>query len=193
MSALLTTKTIHPRYQLDGYLNGGTAPWMDSTMRYAAGYAIGTGSGSGSGLAPAVTSQSVEPAPDWLARGVQAYTGLNRTDPQAVWSFQGFAFVGWHTAAQASALDGFVQAVPQDHFSVIDMGYTGSGEWRKWNDSSFFGAPSQWTTLMNFGGTNGIKGNLTHMNEIPFQVPAPGSRPPGHTIHARSADSTPTP
>ena len=23
---------------------------------------------------------------------------------------------------------------------------------------------------MNFGGTNGIKGNLTHMNEIPFQA-----------------------
>ena len=22
--------------------------------------------------------------------------------------------------------------------------------------------------LMNFGGTNGIKGNMTHMNEIPF-------------------------
>lgn len=23
---------------------------------------------------------------------------------------------------------------------------------------------------MNFGGTNGIKGNLTHMNEIPFEA-----------------------
>ena len=26
----------------------------------------------------------------------------------------------------------------------------------------------QWTALMNFGGTDGIKGNMTHMNEIPF-------------------------
>jgi hypothetical protein len=34
------------------------------------------------------------------ARGVAAYTGLNRTDAEAVWSFQGWAFVGWSTAQQ---------------------------------------------------------------------------------------------
>ena len=28
---------------------------------------------------------------------------------------------------------------------------------------------------MNFGGTNGIKGNLTHMNEIPFKAIAQGN------------------
>jgi hypothetical protein len=123
---------------------------------------------------------------------------LNRTDPAAVWSFQGFAFVGWSTAQKAGWLKGFVDAVPRDHFNVIDMGYSGNGEWRKWDDASFFGAKFVWTgaltavvlprprlaavaavvrtqscplsptALMNFGGTNGIKGNLTHMNEIPF-------------------------
>jgi hypothetical protein len=51
-------------------------------------------------------------------------------------------------------------------FNVIDMGYSGNGEWQKWNDSSFFDAKFVWTALMNFGGTNGIKGNMTHMNEV---------------------------
>ena len=72
-------------------------------------------------------------------RGVAAYTGLNRTDPEAVWSFQGFAFVGWSTAEKAGWLKGFIDAVPKDHFNVIDMGYSGNGEWHKWDDGSFFG------------------------------------------------------
>ena len=92
------------------------------------------------------------------------------TFPQAVWSFQGFAFVGWSTPEKASWLKGFVDAVPAGRFNVIDMGYSGQGEWQKFNDSSFFGAEFVWTGLMNFGGTNGIKGNLTHMNEIPFKA-----------------------
>ena len=36
------------------------------------------------------------------------------------------------------------------------MGYSGRGEWHKWNDSSFFGTKFVWTALMNFGGTNGV-------------------------------------
>ena len=57
--------------------------------------------------------------------------GLNRTDPDAVWSFQGFAFVGWSTDEKAAWLKGFIDAVPDNHFNVIDMGYSGSGEWHK--------------------------------------------------------------
>jgi len=51
--------------------------------------------------------------------------------PQAVWSFQGFAFVGWSTPEKASWLKGFVDAVPAGRFNVIDMGYSGQGEWQK--------------------------------------------------------------
>ena len=92
--------------------------------------------------------------------------------PKNRWSFQGFAFVGWSDDQKASWIKGFIDATPKDHFNVIDMGYSGQGEWKKWNQSSFFGAKFVWTGLMNFGGSNGVKGNLTHMNEIPFQVSA---------------------
>ncbi len=43
-------------------------------------------------------------------------------------------------------------------FVVIDMSVDGSGEWTKWGNASFFGAPFIWTTLHDFGGTDGMKG-----------------------------------
>ena len=44
-----------------------------------------------------IHAQQPMPVPDDVMsyrRGVAAYTGLNRTDPDAIWSFQGWAFIG---------------------------------------------------------------------------------------------------
>ena len=71
-------------------------------------------------------------------RGAAAYMGLNRTDPLAVWSFQGWAFIGWNTQKQASFIKGFVDATPDGKFVVIDMSVNGEGEWKKWDE--FFAA-----------------------------------------------------
>ncbi len=109
-----------------------------------------------------------DPYIDWKERGAAAFAGLNRTDPEAIWSFQGWAIVGWNTEAQGRSLKGFVDAVPAGHFVVIDMSTNGAGEWHQWNDASFFGAPFIWTSLHDFGGTDGMKGDLRRANEIPF-------------------------
>jgi alpha-N-acetylglucosaminidase len=79
----------------------------------------------------------------------------------------------WNTAEQASSFRGFVDAVPQGKFVVIDMSVDGAGEWKKWNNASFFGAPFIWTTLHDFGGTDGMKGNMSRINQIPFDGMAP--------------------
>jgi alpha-N-acetylglucosaminidase len=50
----------------------------------------------------------------------------------------------------------------------MDMSPNGSGEWKQWNNVSFFGAPFVWTTVHNFGGTNGMKGDFSVVNRIPF-------------------------
>eukprot|EP00440_Ansanella_granifera_P043240 gb/GFBE01046875.1/.p1 GENE.gb/GFBE01046875.1/~~gb/GFBE01046875.1/.p1 ORF type:complete len:807 (+),score=163.64 gb/GFBE01046875.1/:1-2421(+) len=134
-------------YQLDGYFNGGTAPWLSMEE-------------------PSMSGPAVDPA--WYARGVAAYESLNRTDPDAIWSFQGFAFEFWKDTPQtASWLRGFVEAVPPGRFNIIDMDYT-FGEWQKWNNSAFFGAKFIWTALHNFGANDGLKGNLSRVNEMPF-------------------------
>lgn len=95
-------------YQLDGYLNGGTAPWMDiSSYDDLRQDPLVPRLRSANTLLPVATQparSSVHGDPAWKARGVAAYTGLNRTDPAAVWSFQGFAFVGWSTDEKAAWL-----------------------------------------------------------------------------------------
>jgi hypothetical protein len=50
-----------------------------------------------------------------------------------------------------------VDATPPGKFSVVDMSTNGEGEWKKWNNASFFGANFVWTSLHDFGGTDGIK------------------------------------
>jgi hypothetical protein len=48
-----------------------------------------------------------------------------------MWSFQGWAFVGWKSVKQASFLKGFIEATPKGKFVVIDMSVHGEGEWQK--------------------------------------------------------------
>ena len=62
-------------YQLDGYFNGGTAPWLAHVR-----------DGPSKATAADVSAASVEfiqPDSLWLARGAAAYRGMNRTDPKA--------------------------------------------------------------------------------------------------------------
>ena len=150
-------------WQLDGYFNGGTAPWYTSERRLYQGGTLQHGSTSDLDELPDL--------PDWRERGVQAYTGLNRTDPEAIWSFQGWAFGGWKTQKEASSLKSFIDATPDGKFNIIDMSVNGEGEWKKWNNASFWGAHFVWTTLHDFGGTDGLKGQLSHINKIPFSAP----------------------
>jgi hypothetical protein len=46
-------------------------------------------------------------------QGVAAYTGLNRTDPDAIWSFQGWAIVGWKSDVQRNSVKSFIDATPK--------------------------------------------------------------------------------
>jgi hypothetical protein len=55
----------------------------------------------------------------------------------------------------------------------MDMSVNGEGEWEKFDRASFYGAPFIWTTLHDFGGTDGMKGNLEQINRIPFDGLAP--------------------
>jgi hypothetical protein len=114
----------------------------------------------------------------WTLRGAAAYAGVSRTDPDAIWSFQGWAFIGWSSDEKAHWLKGFIDAVPVGKFVVIDMSTNGDGEWKKWNNAAFWSAEFIWTTLHDFGGTDGLKGNLTRINEIPFPALEPEAKAP---------------
>eukprot|EP00658_Telonema_sp_P-2_P047919 TRINITY_DN3647_c0_g1_i2.p1 TRINITY_DN3647_c0_g1~~TRINITY_DN3647_c0_g1_i2.p1 ORF type:complete len:691 (+),score=111.68 TRINITY_DN3647_c0_g1_i2:158-2230(+) len=211
-------------YQLDGYFNGGTAPWYvrapvdcvwsteasdtylpgcdeqcksvqdlaQAKQACAADLGCGgitakgstgpwqlrsgsSGQHSSTGEVSWSITNTLECHPlrddgSWFQRGAAAYQGLNRTDPQAIWSFQGWAFVGWNSREQAVSLKSFIDATPPGKFNVIDMSVNGDGEWKKWDNSSFWGANFVWTTLHDFGGTDGLKGRLDRINQIPFDA-----------------------
>ncbi|CAK0830816.1 unnamed protein product, partial [Prorocentrum cordatum] len=167
-------------YQLDGYFNGGTAPWLSGPREHAA---------------PAGSEDEVPVDPSWFERGAAAFRGLNSTDPAAVWSFQGFAFEYWKDPRQASYLKGFVSAVPAGRFSIVDMDY-GSGEWQKFSDwwngtAPFFGAQFIWTALHNFGGTDGLKGDLRKVNAMPFAALEAGGNVWGTGFTGEGIDQNP--
>ena len=75
-----------------------------------------------------------------------------------------------HCPPQASQFEAFVRAAPQGRFVVIDMSEDGKGFWKKWDDASFFGAPFIWTTLHDFGGNVGIKGNVSQINQVRSRI-----------------------
>ncbi|KAL3940807.1 MAG: hypothetical protein SGBAC_004723 [Bacillariaceae sp.] len=158
MQKLLNAFGTDHWYQLDGYFNGGTAPWMMKDPRNIDSREYDDAS-----------TKVVSHNEDWFRRGTAAFESLNRTDPKAIWSFQGFAFIGWDSADQAEAVKGFVDAVPKDRLVILDMSYSGLGEWTKFNNASFFDAPFVWTTLHNFGGTDGIKGDINRVNHFPHE------------------------
>eukprot|EP00939_MAST-03C_sp_MAST-3C-sp1_P001224 g1224.t1 len=152
-------------YQLDGYFDGGTAPWL-APLR---GSIV-----DDEAPQTATIDDNDQPPPfdaSWFARGEAAYAGLNRTDALAMWSYQGWAFVGWKSEEQASHLKAFIDATPRGKFVVIDMSTDGDGEWKMWNQSAFWDAKFVWTSLHDFGGTDGLKGDLSHANAIPFEGP----------------------
>lgn len=152
-------------YQLDGYFDGGVAPWMSTNNAHAK---------QERKLGHIDKIRRDEMA---YRRATSAYQGLNRTDPNAIWSYQGWQIIGWESEAEAATFKGFAESAPQGRFVVIDMSTHGEGQWKQFNNSAFFGVQFVWTTLHDFGGTDGLKGNLGQINRIPFDAP-----PSAHVI-----------
>lgn len=112
---------------------------------------------------------AVRPDPTWTRRAAAAYAGLNRTDPDAIWSYQGFAFAEWSGRQQGGDLRGFVEGVPPGKFVIIDMTIDGAGEFSQWNSQkSYWGIPFIQTAIHDMGGNDGMKGNISALNLIPF-------------------------
>jgi alpha-N-acetylglucosaminidase len=95
-----------------------------------------------------------------------AYTAMNRTDPQAIWYYQ-----GWILGGQYSYIKGLTEAVRPGQLVISDMWCEGGGGiWKADNDFSFFNAPFIWGVLHNFGGNVGMWGDVSSLNSGPFDA-----------------------
>ena len=197
-------------YQLDGYFNGGTAPWYSSNPTATApmpeirqGAAGGDGAMAGDARMASMSADGdidgggrtlssptpppPPPDPSWAARGQKAWDSLSNTDPDAIWSYQGWAIL--NAEKSRGMIEAFVGAVPAGRFNVIDMAFDGRGEWDDWVKPGagaasagqttaplpFFGANFIWTSLHTFGGMDSVRGNLSRANDIPFRALHAGS------------------
>jgi hypothetical protein len=63
-------------------------------------------------------------------------------------------------------------------------------EWQKWG-ANYWGANFVWTTLHDFGGTDGLKGKLSQINEIPFAAVEAGANVWGTGFTPEGIDQNP--
>ena len=101
----------------------------------------------------------------------------------SAWLCCSWAIVDWDSAEQASDFHGFVASAPQGKFLVIDMSVNGEGQWRQWDNASFFGSNFVWTTLHDFGGTDGMKVLRCTFHAL-SKVAALAPPPPAHVTRA---------
>eukprot|EP01052_Picozoa_sp_SAG31_P001184 SAG31_NODE_39_length_31377_cov_5.971482_15_plen_665_part_00 len=134
--------------------------------------------------------------PVWLARARGAYGAVARADgAEARWLLQGWMLLirgqGFGPSKSAirgplalSRLKAYAAAAPPGNFILMDMDRTGAGQWQKWHGD--WGLPFIWTSLHVFGGNDGIKGNLTEINDIPWAAPPLAPTPPAYDPHTQA-------
>lgn len=149
-------------YEADGYFTAGSPPWLP---RYRVDWKEREVNLTSSEADP--TSREVDPV-EKSARehAAAAYLAMNRTDPDAIWLYQ-----GWILGGDDSFTRGLTSAVEKGRLVISDMRceMPGGAEWKD-NNFSFNGAPFIWGVLHDFGGNLGMWGSLPVLNADPFEA-----------------------
>lgn len=100
---------------------------------------------------------------DYLANLSRAiYDGMARTDPQAVWVLQGWAFMYKRSFWTQPRFKAFLDAIPDDKMLVLDLFCESTPMWSR--TDAFCGKPWIWCNVQNFGGTVFLGGRLDRNN-----------------------------
>lgn len=145
-------------YQADGLFMGGNVPWEEAERATVA-------------TSP-VPADKIVADPNWKPLWEAAWRGIANTDPLAKWVYQGWQIRSWGSAEDMSRLKALFDVVPYGQWIVVDMDQYGIWRHTNWMTSNhsllpFFGAPFIWTTLMNMGGNDGMKGVVKELMALP--------------------------
>eukprot|EP01061_Rhynchopus_euleeides_P033960 TRINITY_DN5757_c0_g3_i1.p1 TRINITY_DN5757_c0_g3~~TRINITY_DN5757_c0_g3_i1.p1 ORF type:complete len:789 (+),score=233.10 TRINITY_DN5757_c0_g3_i1:42-2408(+) len=91
-----------------------------------------------------------------------AFAGMTRTDPDAKWLFQTWS---WLYGATEEYMRGWVTAIPTGRLILLDLMAEENAMWPR--TESYFGAPYLWCMLHNFGGNDGMWGDLPALSTGP--------------------------
>jgi alpha-N-acetylglucosaminidase len=100
---------------------------------------------------------------DDLSRlGRAIYDGMAKSDPQAVWVLQGWAFMYQQRFWTQPRIRAFLDPVPDERMLVLDLFCESTPMWSR--TEAFFGKPWLWCNVQNFGGTVHLGGALERNN-----------------------------
>lgn len=126
---------------------------------------------------------------DAYARATAAYTGLNRTDPDAIWVYQTWIWRGYDSS-KLPYLRGWVSAAPPGKLLLLDQTAERIPLWSMFDDWAFLNTSFIWCAMHEMGGNVGLFGNLQTLSDGPatafqyvgamrvFEIPAVAPRSP---------------
>jgi alpha-N-acetylglucosaminidase len=131
-------------YEADGFFDHSSAPWL------AAG-----------GSAP--EQVGIVPNTDGIsARAAAVFGSMVQADKNAIWVYQGWPWKGLSaTSCGKTFMQNFVAAVPKGRLVILDLDAEAFEVWRR--SESFYGASFVWAAMNDFGGTNGLFGDITNV------------------------------
>jgi len=101
---------------------------------------------------------------DALGRAI--YDGMAKTDPQAVWVLQGWAFYFQRNFWTQPRIEAVLAGVPDDRMLVLDLFCESTPMWNR--TEAFCGKPWAWCFVQNFGRAVHLGGALgTIANDLP--------------------------
>eukprot|EP00040_Diaphanoeca_grandis_P012322 m.62506 g.62506 ORF g.62506 m.62506 type:complete len:871 (+) comp23167_c0_seq2:160-2772(+) len=109
------------------------------------------------------------PDADAYAHATAAYTGLNRTDPNAVWVYQTWIWRGFGES-NVDYLRGWLAAIPHGKELFLDQTAEWTPIWSKFNNWNFLGRNFVWCTMSTMGGNVGMYGNMEVLNSGPIEA-----------------------
>jgi alpha-N-acetylglucosaminidase len=91
------------------------------------------------------------------------YAGMAKTDPQAVWVLQGWAFMNKRSFWTQPRITAFLDAIPDDRMVVLDLFCESTPMWSQ--TDAFCGKPWLWCNVQSFGCTVHLGGALSRNND----------------------------
>ena len=88
------------------------------------------------------------------------YAAMAKADPDAIWLMQGWLFINawWN---QAGTISAYLSGVPRGKMWILDLFGDSTPIWSR--TASYYGHPFIWCTLLNFGGQQGLFGNVDQL------------------------------
>ena len=149
MTTLIENFGTDHMYAADGTFSPVAAPWYSEQTE----------------LPSEKSGDDIDIDPNAYAHSKAAYAGMTRTDPDAIWIYQTWS---WLLGLHQSYVKGWISAIPTGKLILLDLMAEESPLYKK--TQSYYGAPFIWCMLHDFGGNDGMWGDMKSISNGPVDA-----------------------